>query len=126
MSHPKIAGYTLIVTIIAVTCMTALISAETTNYTTPRMLFIGDGESESWDRVEAGALTAAHDFGVSVLFETPAPGTSPIDQQTAVVRKINLADYGGVGFALPIPHRRSSSSTRWLSKRIWSQSGRTP
>jgi ribose transport system substrate-binding protein len=99
MTRPKIAGYTLIVTLIAATCMTALcILLKQPIAQQPRILVIGDGRSESWDRIEAGVRAAAHDFGLSVHFETPSQGGDPLDQQTAIVRQINHADYDGVAF----------------------------
>jgi ribose transport system substrate-binding protein len=99
MTRPKIAGYTLIVTLMAATCMTALcILLKQPTAPQPRILFVGDGAGESWARIEAGARAAAHDFGISVRFESPAPEGDPLDQQTAILRKINYADCDGVAF----------------------------
>jgi ribose transport system substrate-binding protein len=64
----------------------------------PRILVIGDGASESWVRVEAGVRAAAHEFGLAVHFETPTLGGVPLDEQAAIVRQIDHAEYDGVAF----------------------------
>ena len=98
MNRFKIAGCFLIVTLLATTCMVALNTALELPFSPrPRILFIGGGTGERWQRTVAGARAAAQDLGIELLVEAPT-SDNLVDQQIAIVRRTNAADYDGVAF----------------------------
>lgn len=99
MNRFKIAGCFFIVTLLTATCMYALNAVlEIPVGPRPRVLFIGSGTGEYWQRTLAGARAAARELGIELHAETPTPNNL-VDQQMAIVRKFNPADYDGVAFS---------------------------
>jgi ABC-type sugar transport system substrate-binding protein len=60
-------------------------------------LFISGGISESWQRTVEGARDAARDLGVELQVKEPTADNCP-DEQSAMLRAINLTECDGVAF----------------------------
>jgi len=100
MSYRKIALCTLTVALLAATCMYAInfLSEQLPPLGPPtRILFIAGGASENWLRTVEGARAAAKELDVELRVQTPTADDRP-DEQMAMVREIDRAEYDGVAF----------------------------
>src|SRR4051812_19083289 len=86
-------------TLIVVGCMYALsVLIERPIGPQSHMLLIGGETGEYWQRTVAGAQAAARELGIELDVKMPAP-ENLLDQQLAIMRKINPGDYDGVAFS---------------------------
>jgi ribose transport system substrate-binding protein len=100
MSYRKIGVCTLTVSLLAATCMYAInvLSEQLPPMGPPtRILFIAGGASENWLRTVEGARAAAKELDVELHVQTPTADDRP-DEQMAMVREIDRAEYDGVAF----------------------------
>lgn len=96
MNRPGIAAYTIIVVLLAAVCMFALNSAlQPVAAPLRKVLIIGDGRTETWPSMTAGARAAALQFGLDVCFERPKPGDSCNDQ-SRLLSELDLSPFAGV------------------------------
>jgi ribose transport system substrate-binding protein len=99
MIRIRTAGSILIATLSIAACMYALnVVIEPPIAPRSHMLLIGGGTGEYWQRTLAGARDAARELGVDLDVAMPTPDDL-VDQQVAIVRKINPGDYIGVAFS---------------------------
>jgi ribose transport system substrate-binding protein len=101
MTRFNISAGVVVAAVLGGSCIYAVNTvAENSSARSPRILLIGNANGQQWQRTLAGAQAAARKFDVELRFETPALNETA-EQQSAVVRKVNLAECDGVAL-LPV------------------------
>jgi ribose transport system substrate-binding protein len=95
----SMTGSILGVVLLDAVCMYALhVSLEAPIGPRPRLLLIGSGAGEYWQRTIEGARDAARELGVELEVELSTQDDL-VDQQSSIMRRINPANYDGVAIS---------------------------
>jgi ribose transport system substrate-binding protein len=101
MTRINLAAGVVVAALIAGSCIYAVnMLAENPRGRSPRIMLIGNAGGQQWQRTLAGAQAAAREFGVELRFESPALNETA-EQQSAVMRKVDLVECDGVAL-LPV------------------------
>lgn len=96
MSRVGLLASVATVLLLAGVCMFALNTAlQPVAPPLTKVLLVGDGNTEEWSSVTAGALAAALHFGLDVRFESPQQSDAR-NEQSRLLSEVDLSSYAGV------------------------------
>src|SRR4051794_28958460 len=100
MKGRTIAGFTIFVALLAATCMYAI---ERPIGPPIRVLFIGGGTNDTWQRTAAGANAAAQELGIELTLRNPS-ADNQLEEQAAIIRTIDYTACDGVALCPTEPN----------------------